>query len=168
MLTRLSKCKATSITSKNASDRVEPIKIIRKFFDYIKNGCEVGTGGRILKLMFPEFDIKRRYGMKETTLKPILKSLLNIDFSSDNNCLGSIVEHELSIKCSTSIFRQISIKRVDELLDELAARCVWSCESVKAKRSKRSKESILSDLLSGLHPIEVGFLVQVSNNFFPE
>lgn len=147
----------------------KPPNTTRKLLAWLsatKDRSQAGTGRILFRLLFPETDIKRRYGLKEHTLTPLLSSILGVDFKSTSHCLGQDVYNALT-KCpstSTSRTRNISLHRVDELLTELAARCIWSSECVKKKRSRRTKEDILRDLLCGIPAESVAFLTQVGGH----
>lgn len=47
-----------------------------------RSQSQAGTGKIIFRLLFAETDVKRRYGLKEYTLTPLLSSVLGVDFKS--------------------------------------------------------------------------------------
>ncbi|TIC42210.1 DNA ligase/mRNA capping enzyme [Wallemia mellicola] len=127
----------------------------------IREKCVFGTGKIIFRLIFPEMDMKRRYGVKEHTLVPLLSSILGVDIPLTSHCLGIAAYNALSKVPSSSKRTCLSLHRIDELLNELAAKCIWSSDCVKVNKSRRTKDDILRDLFSGLTPESVAFTVQV-------
>ena len=97
-------------------------------------------------------------------MTPLLSSVLGVNVKHDSHCLGHDVYTALSRHPCTSTPRDIPLRSVDALLTELAARCIWSSEDVKKRRSKRTKEDILRDLLCGTSADSVAFLVQVGDS----
>lgn len=109
-------------------------------------------------------DTKRRYGLKEHILRPLLSSIFGIDIPPASHCLGIDAYNALSKVPSSSKRTCLSLQRINELLNELAARCIWSSACVKAHKSRRTKDDILRDLFSGLTPEGVAFAVQVGRS----
>lgn len=108
--------------------------------------------------------MKRRYGVKEHTLVPLLSSILGVDIPLTSHCLGIAAYNALSKVPSSSKRTCLSLHRIDELLNELAAKCIWSSDCVKVNKSRRTKDDILRDLFSGLTPESVAFTVQVGRS----
>lgn len=138
----------------------------------------------LFRLIFPEHDIRRRYGLKEILLARVLPQALGFapppallawnDPSSisgealpphaTHGCFGFSLQEALKHRKSSLSSPSLSIHRVDALLDELASHCDFSAQDVKRLRprsSSRPRQAILSDLFSSLSAEEAGYLAQI-------
>ncbi|TKA51706.1 hypothetical protein B0A53_05411 [Rhodotorula sp. CCFEE 5036] len=139
------------------------------------------------RLFFPEEGARRRYDLREQKLAQILSKLLGLRDGhfidacvatsqtgtvTHSGCLGEQVR--LYMEGKIRGFRgsgsreqeEITLGRVDQLLDELAALSQWSAKEVRDLRVTggyvhRTQDAILSDLLRGLAPSEVSVIVQI-------
>lgn len=140
----------------------------------------------IFRLLFPEQDIRRRYGFKETLLARELSaalgfapppSLINWNSSGapqDENifgakhgcfglCLRDALQHRTALSQGTS---SVTITQIDTLLDELACHCDFSSADVKRKqkltgKTLRPRRAILHDLFSSISSTEAAYLCQI-------
>ncbi|KAK9898304.1 hypothetical protein P389DRAFT_166732 [Cystobasidium minutum MCA 4210] len=142
----------------------------------------------IYRLVFPEHDIRRRYGLKETLLAKELPfalgfrpspELLSWDGrdavpgtslysnSTKYGCFGLCLQEALAQRTDSSNASHrssLDIHTLDSLLDELASHCDYSSLDVKKilkTRSRRSQHAILLDLFSPLSPSEASYLAQI-------
>ncbi|KAH8832609.1 hypothetical protein DL96DRAFT_1582827 [Flagelloscypha sp. PMI_526] len=134
---------------------------------------DYGSWGAILRLLFPEDDVQRRYGMQEPLLLTNLIQCLGIrnndfeEWEKTYDCLGSAVKAALERSCpipDESSYNRISVLDVDSLLDELSASSGFTDSSVRSKhlaKNKRSRIHILSSLFRPLTPLASAVIVQI-------
>lgn len=140
----------------------------------------------LFRLIFPEHDISRRYGLKETLLARELPKALSFSSNalacwrdpSDANvmhedidvtkrksgCFGHHLEAVLDPGKDFSMENapSLDIHSLDILLNELASHCEYSCDEVRAAHpARRSRSNILLDLFSPLSARESAYLVQI-------
>lgn len=141
----------------------------------------------IYRLLFPEHDIRRRYGLKETLLIRELPAALNfvppaylVDWngstasSSDatflheqkHGCFGLCIREALEHRVANTSHTSLTIAQVDSLLDELACHSEFSSQDVRHKHRQlrgdvRPRGVILHDLFSPLSSSEAGYLSQI-------
>ena len=142
----------------------------------------------LFRLLFPENDIRRRYGLRETMLARELPKALG--FSSDalacwrdgseasimyedidptkrrSGCFGHHLEAVLAPRREFTMENapSLEIHRLDALLDELASHCEFTCNEIKVAnldQPRRSRSSILVELFSPLSAKEASYLVQI-------
>lgn len=146
-------------------------------------GLPLGTITIFFRLFFPEEGVRRRYDMKEQALSKRLCRYLRLkDTALDgwcrttldqrtcsSGCLGRETEMVMLLGQVKRPLRQpgsLTLGRVDELLDELAAFSKWSHESGKATRSrlhqtKRTVDDVLKDLFDPVDTEEMAFMIQI-------
>lgn len=134
-----------------------------------------GTMTTFLRLLFPEADSGRRYGLQEATLARCLANVLSVstapggrgrnllDWKAEENfgCLGNEVR---SIMESTSDLKEsnLTMSEVDSLLMELASSCAYTDANIRSSvHHARPKRAIIQALYSNLCPISAGFLTQI-------
>lgn len=132
----------------------------------------------IFRLLFPEHDIRRRYGLKETLLAHELPTSLGFsastrlgawdrETSSDrrkHGCFGFCLQEVLEHRRTSTAASSMDISQLDSLLDELASHCEFSSKYVKQPRREgrvRPRGVILHALFSSLSPIEAGYMSQI-------
>ncbi|KAI0831933.1 hypothetical protein BC628DRAFT_1350625 [Trametes gibbosa] len=129
----------------------------------------------IFRLLFPEEDVRRKYGMQETRLAQYLTKILGVSSTSHlrgqrlrkwkgedaSGCLGNEVETVMA--GSSSIYGScISMTRLDSLLAELAGTCAFSADATRyVSTTRRSKEVILAELYATLTPSECAVVTQI-------
>ncbi|KAL0953402.1 hypothetical protein HGRIS_004641 [Hohenbuehelia grisea] len=137
-----------------------------------------GTTAAVFRLLFPEDDVHRKYGMQEHRLLRSLADCLGLDVSSlakwatpagdattsPSGCLG--IEVRKLLECGHSNPEEISslsILKVDELLNELAAGCAFSDPTIRTgvHYPRRRTVVILRDLYRNLPPTDAGFMTQI-------
>ncbi|KAH8093745.1 hypothetical protein BXZ70DRAFT_949037 [Cristinia sonorae] len=134
-----------------------------------------GTTATIFRLLFPEEDVVRKYGMQETTLARYLADILRVSTSSDGRgqnlvnwnaatatgCLGSEVETVMQLG-EHDRDSSVTVHEIDRLLTELAATCAYSSAYIRsAVAEPRSKREVLIILFCSLSSDEAAFLVQI-------
>ncbi|GAA5879400.1 hypothetical protein JCM3774_005229 [Rhodotorula dairenensis] len=150
-------------------------------------GTDGGADGIVVlffRLFFPDEGMRRRYDLREQALSHVLAKLLGIRDGRLDNCITTsqtgVVEHagclgEQIRLCMAATGRRVkgnsrgeelTLGRVDQLLDELAALSQWSAKDVRDLRvasggAPRTQSAILADLLQGLAPSEVSVMVQI-------
>lgn len=144
----------------------------------------------LFRLIFPDHDIRRRYGLKETLLARELRKALSFSSNAlacwrDGNSEASVVYEDIdSVKRKAGCFGHhleavlaprrdftmenapsIDIQRLDALLDELASHCEYSCNEVRQlaydRQKHRFRSCILFDLFSPLSAKESAYLAQI-------
>ena len=138
------------------------------------------TTAIIFRLLFPEENVQRKYGLQETRLAQHIFKILGISSASEGRgerlknwkgedamgCLGDEVKTIMSdathSQASTVI---MSIEQVDALLTELASKCAFSAQSVHGSTSsavpRRTREAILKSLYNSLNPMESAVVTQI-------
>jgi DNA ligase-4 len=137
-------------------------------------------GLRLYRLIFPEHDIRRRYGLKETLLARELPQALGfisppylsdwkaehvetISNASRHGCFGLSLCQALQFR-NTVHSESIELTQLDLLLDELASHCEFSSIDLKTNYSpthRRPREIILNDLFRSLNAKEAAYLAQI-------
>ncbi|KAI1796725.1 hypothetical protein LXA43DRAFT_571479 [Ganoderma leucocontextum] len=134
----------------------------------------------VFRLLFPDEDIGRKYGMQETRLAQHLTKVLAVSSDTEGRgerlrnwkeedalgCLGNEVFTVMSATAhSQSSTTSVSLRQVDTLLAELASKCAFSDASVRAPFSaatpRRTREAILTTLFASLTPAEGAVLTQI-------
>ncbi|KAG8745643.1 hypothetical protein FRC10_007340 [Ceratobasidium sp. 414] len=144
-------------------DAVSQGRDSRLLFERWTPGVPKSLGPTLFRLLFPELDIARRFSFSEPRLARALGSILRIpDLKShdtrENGCLGSSVATLLATRRSSS-GSGLTLRRVDELLSELAAISPWSHRSVRAMQ-KRPEGEILAELYADAGPLAAALLTQ--------
>ncbi|KAI8985616.1 hypothetical protein BD414DRAFT_60158 [Trametes punicea] len=135
-----------------------------------------GTVAVVLRSLFPEEDVDRKFGMQETRLAQYIAKILGVSSISHGRgerlrywngehafgCLGSEVETVMSNNSSARVSK-LSLIRVDALLAELAAKCPFSAAQADetAITLRRSREAILTELYTSLSPSECSVATQI-------
>jgi len=152
------------------------------------SGATHRQGLLLFRLIFPQHDVRRRYGLKETLLaRELQKALafasksLQVWNGSSNDivenmdaqkrragCFGNILEAVLAVRRDASLeYPSLALERLDTLLDELASHCDYSCRQLRAayflgpNKKHRARSDILHDLFSSLSAREACFLSQI-------
>ncbi|GAA5824088.1 hypothetical protein JCM11251_001517 [Rhodosporidiobolus azoricus] len=173
--------------TRREDDKSREQKLLQAWIERVKeeHGRELPEGTVVLffRLFFPEEGVRRRYGLQEKTLADSLETLFKVKnrgrFSrcwslpadgatgGTSGCLGEEVRRWME-KHGKGKGKggELTIGRVDELLDELAASSSYSSDDVRNLRcapSYRSRSilSIISDLLMPLTPPETSLMIQV-------
>ncbi|GAA6048228.1 hypothetical protein JCM3770_006492 [Rhodotorula araucariae] len=148
-------------------------------------GLPEGTVVLFFRLFFPEEGVRRRYGLQELTLGEALEtvygakrgafrlwntgvSTVSGGRSASTGCLGAEIARwlEKRERWGKGKARELTLGRVDELLDELATTSPWSSADVQLlrldpRRKARSVNAVLADLLLPLSPSETAVMVQL-------
>ncbi|KAI9062683.1 hypothetical protein FKP32DRAFT_1652628 [Trametes sanguinea] len=135
-----------------------------------------GTTAAVFRLLFPEEDVHRKYGMQEARLAEYIAKIIGVSSSSHGRgerlrnwkgedmlgCLGYEVETVMA-GSSTAHTSKLSLQAVDALLSELAATCAFSADAVRKPKEgfRRSREAIMSDIYSSLTPFECSVVTQI-------
>ncbi|KAI6125420.1 DNA ligase/mRNA capping enzyme [Pisolithus croceorrhizus] len=132
-----------------------------------------GTTATILRLLFPEEDTPRKYGLQESRLASYLggcldsstvfmrdaRKLKSWSKESFSGCLG---EELLKFAIPGTETGPKSLQEIDALLDELAATCQFSDKCFHtAYPSPRSKTTILRALYDSLPATDAAYLTQI-------
>ncbi|GAA5899280.1 hypothetical protein JCM6882_009303 [Rhodosporidiobolus microsporus] len=150
-----------------------------------QHGRELPEGTVVLffRLFFPEEGVRRRYGLQEKTLADLLETLFKVknrgrfsrcwalptpgSVSESSGCLGEEVRRWME-KHGKGKGKggELTLGRVDQFLDELAALSTYSADDVRQLRHapsyrSRSTLSILNDLLTPLTPSETSLVIQL-------
>ncbi|KAG9104311.1 hypothetical protein FRC06_003819 [Ceratobasidium sp. 370] len=120
-------------------------------------------GPILFRLLFPELDVARRFSFSASRLARVLGGILRIpDLATtpEKECLGSSVAALLATRRSSG-GSGLTLRRVDELLSELAAISPWSHRSIRAMQ-KRPERDILAELYADAGPLAAALLTQPS------
>ncbi|GAA5842570.1 hypothetical protein JCM9279_003622 [Rhodotorula babjevae] len=143
-----------------------------------------GTSVLFFRLFFPDEGVRRRYGLQELTLGEALESVYgpkrgsfsqwNAAASSsaavgaNSGCFGQEVARWLERrgKWGKGKAKELTMGRVDELLDELATLSTWSSADIQILRmhpryTSRTVTAILADLLLPLSPSQTAVVLQI-------
>ncbi|KAJ7439863.1 hypothetical protein FB451DRAFT_1445409 [Mycena latifolia] len=133
-----------------------------------------GTTKIVFRMLFPEEDTRRKYGMQETKLACALANCFGISAKAldqwrtdgSSGCLGQEVFNVLNKSSSYAedYINPLSIAEVDFLLDELSAHSGYSDISVRASHphaTRRSRSTIIRALYRSLAPLDASFLTQI-------
>ncbi|OSX64101.1 hypothetical protein POSPLADRAFT_1088234, partial [Postia placenta MAD-698-R-SB12] len=140
------------------------------------------TTAIIFRLLFPDHDADRKYGMQEARLAQYLAEIIGVSTSPGGRgnalvnwngenaigCLGNEVQDVLEKSTSTTE-NTLSIYQVDALLTELAATCAFSSPAYRYPSSSttvttmrhRPRRAILRELFSALSPVEASVATQI-------
>ncbi|GAA6016518.1 hypothetical protein JCM11491_002348 [Sporobolomyces phaffii] len=180
-------CNALATTTDRR--RSKQIRLVESWIDKVKathaHGLDdplpSGTIVIFFRLLFPEEGVRRRYGLQEYTFAKELETLYRVGegtFASwcqpsegartdATGCLGDTVRQWMERKGKCSVGNDnLTLGRVDELLDELAATSEYSANDVRNLRAlpayrARTVSTILYDLLHGLEPFQTSLMIQV-------
>ncbi|KAI0742007.1 hypothetical protein C8Q80DRAFT_1260737 [Daedaleopsis nitida] len=140
----------------------------------------LGTTALVFRLLFPDEDVQRKYGLQETRLAQYLVKILGV--SSDTHgrgerlkkwqgedamgCLGEEVKLVMSetFAHSQASTTEVTLEEVDALLTELAAKCAFSEASARASSGpapRRPREAILKTLYTSLSPAQAAIVTQI-------
>ena len=154
------------------------LAVFKSWLDHL-TGATPTDGLLLFRLLFPEHDTRRRYGLQETLLARELVAALSLSQSASRDlyawredasragCLGKTVHSALAVRRVNCVETSVSLplNRLDELLDELACLCSFSCAEVRSRLTRtpppRSRRAILFDLFSPLSATEACYLVQI-------
>ncbi|KAG9097935.1 hypothetical protein FS749_005081, partial [Ceratobasidium sp. UAMH 11750] len=132
-----------------------------RLFERWSLGVPKSLGPTLFRLLFPELDVARRFSFSESRLARVLGSILRIPSlksrAHENECLGTSVAALLATRRDSG--SSLTLRRVDELLSELAAISPWSHHSIRAMQ-KRSEGEILAELYAGVGPLTAALLTQ--------
>ena len=161
-----------------------PIEIFRHWLSALDKPTHY-HGLLLFRLIFPQFDIRRRYGLKESLLaRELPKALsfstrsldhwnkkISLDTSeyidakkSRAGCLGNTLEAILKTRRVNSASPSLPLELLDALLDELASHCEYSCTAIHSNAStkpRRTRKTILAALFEPLGAREASYLVQI-------
>ena len=155
-----------------------PLTIFKTWLSHLQ-GATHHQALLVFRLIFPDHDIRRRYGMQETILAAELQKALslpsvqhatlsawgsNTHDSRDACCLGAALENLLAIRrCHTLQHSQsLPIELLDALLDELAAHCPFSSTDILSSHPHaRPRRQILHDIFDPLSAREAAYAVQI-------
>ncbi|GAA5978700.1 hypothetical protein JCM11641_006147 [Rhodosporidiobolus odoratus] len=148
-----------------------------------KHGTALPEGTVVLffRLFFPEEGVRRRYGLQEKTLADLLESHFKVRrgrfagwawpsggaSSNVSGCLGEEVGRWMEKKGKgKGKGGEVTIGRLDQLLDELASSSSYSAEDVRNLRllpsfRSRSSSAVLVNLLTSLSPFETALVIQL-------
>ncbi|KZT07561.1 uncharacterized protein LAESUDRAFT_115651 [Laetiporus sulphureus 93-53] len=186
LISAIAKIKPRKV-SQNNSSRSTPY-VVQTFRNWVAElhrryaPLPPGTAAIVFRLLFPEEDVRRKYGLQETRLAQSISKVLGIskntgargnglvNWDGDNSigCLGLEVQKILE-ESSTITEGTLSIAKVDALLSELAATCAFSSPSVRRPHSSvadssalpRPKSNVLRALYTALSPVEAGVVTQI-------
>lgn len=175
-------------SASNSGNTTTPIAIFRTWLAHLKNATPA-QGLILFRLIFPEDDIRRRYGLQEDLLsREIVKALSlpagalgawkhDVPSWSDEDrligphtptgCLGLAIQNTLEARRHASIIRSQSlpIERVDALLDQLASFCPFSSADILATKREEGRQwarsPILSALFESLSAREAAYMTQI-------
>ncbi|KAI0700149.1 hypothetical protein C8T65DRAFT_831678 [Cerioporus squamosus] len=139
------------------------------------------TTAIVFRLLFPDEDVKRKYGLQETSLAQYLVKILGVSSETHGRgerlknwkredakgCLGDEVRDVMQGTAhSQASTVPVTIAQVDALLTELAAKCAYSSSGVHASFSatnspRRSRLAILTTLYHSLSPVECAVVTQI-------
>ncbi|KAH9818899.1 ATP dependent DNA ligase domain-containing protein [Melampsora americana] len=142
------------------------------------------TGSILFRLIFPEKDIRRKYNLQETKLAQHLVNVFKVSNQKQaerllkwnqtminqdglnvgqDGCLGLEVNKLLqTLFDSREETYALSLSDVDRLLDELAAKSVWSnLKDSKVRKPPRNARLILHDLFDTLSPRQAAYMTQI-------
>ncbi|KAL4248499.1 ATP-dependent DNA ligase family protein [Abortiporus biennis] len=134
-----------------------------------------GTTSTFFRLIFPEEDVARKYGLQETLLARYLAEILNVSTEkegrgralkewNDESSLGCLgVEVEKILKFGPHVEEStIPMSRVDTLLTELACTCAYSSKDIRLTfPHPRKRKEILKELYRNLSPHSAGIVTQI-------
>ncbi|BGP16121.1 hypothetical protein JCM10213v2_004115 [Rhodosporidiobolus nylandii] len=149
-----------------------------------EHGADLPHGTVVLffRLFFPDVGVRRRYGFQEKTLADALEALFKVrrrgtfakwaepslgGCSKASGCLGEEVKRWMEQEGrGKGKGGELTMGRVDELLDELASSSSYSAEDVRSIRycptfRPRPTSAILSDLLLPLTASEAALMIQL-------
>ena len=178
LLDRIAAIKPVRTGQQDATAASRTLLVFKQWLSALTN-ASARDGILIFRLVFPEHDVRRRYGLKETLLARELPKALG--FSS--NALAcwreageaSIMYEDIDATKRRSVLAprrkhtmdnapSLDIYTLDALLDELASHCDYSCNEIKStylNKLKRSRSAILFDLFTPLSVKECSYLVQI-------
>ncbi|KAI0091748.1 hypothetical protein BDY19DRAFT_991426 [Irpex rosettiformis] len=145
-----------------------------------------GTTAVFFRLLFPEEDMQRKYGVQEKKLCDYLHDIfssgargmmcewdrvLQVQGTKDTTCFGERVKRALEAM-QISNDDSLSIHEVDALLTDLASNCAFSAYTIRQQSSldlknpnnaatKRGPRTILRTLYTSISPSSSGFLTQI-------
>ncbi|VDB87531.1 unnamed protein product [Peniophora sp. CBMAI 1063] len=142
-----------------------------------------GTTAAILRLLFPEVDVDRKYSMQEKRLGEQLAQALGISTQKGHcgsvlrswnewdtrGCLGHVVQGLFESRANENPEEHVSslsVIDVDRLLSDLARYSPWSSNDVRHSRNsnepaKSKIRDVLSRLYSDLPPFDAAVLTQI-------
>ncbi|EIW71652.1 hypothetical protein TREMEDRAFT_73368 [Tremella mesenterica DSM 1558] len=150
-----------------------PSKIFASWLAHLPRPFPPYTGKHLFRLLFPHEGSRRRYGNREHILAKDLEKILGVSGLTrwdsvqwgehgGSGCLGKEVEFACKDRSSSSEGRsQISIREVDQLLDQLAATSSFSQLSQQPLPSSRTEVLTRLFRYSGLSPYAMAVLTQV-------
>ena len=134
----------------------------------------------VFRLLFPDEDCQRKYGMQETRLAQHITTVLGVSSDTDGrgerlrnwkeeDALGCLGDEVLTVMSATAHSQgsttTVSLEQIDTLLAELASKCAFSDASVRAPFSvttpRRTREAILTALFACMTPAEGAILTQI-------
>ena len=155
-----------------------PLTIFKAWLSHLQ-GATHRQALLIFRLIFPDHDIRRRYGMQETILAAELPKALFLPStqygslsawessthdSRDACCLGAALEKLLTTRRCHSLQQSpsLSIEQLDALLDQLAAHCPFSSAHIlSAHHHARPRRQILHDIFEPLSAREAAYVAQI-------
>ena len=187
LLDRIAAIKPVRTGQQDATAASRTLLVFKQWLSALTN-ASARDGILIFRLVFPEHDVRRRYGLKETLLARELPKALG--FSSNvlacwrdageasimyegidatkrrSGCFGHHLEAVLAPRRKHTMDNapSLDIYTLDALLDELASHCDYSCNEIKStylNKLKRSRSAILFDLFTPLSVKECSYLVQI-------
>nr|GAT42989.1 predicted protein [Mycena chlorophos] len=153
-----------------------PVDVFKRWIQRLRretSGSELAQGSAVtlFRLLFPQDDTRRKYGMQEKLLANAIADALGTSakplrkWDQASGCLGIEVEKVMQ-NCSsldTNYTSPLTMAEVDLLLDELAAGSGFTDESVRKKLpgSRRPKTIIMRSLYRDLTPRSAAWLTQI-------
>ncbi|KAG9037569.1 hypothetical protein FRB95_005151 [Tulasnella sp. JGI-2019a] len=131
----------------------------------------------LFRLLFPQEDHRRRYDLKEARLATVLCEALQFAPAAISQlkawataqgtnpavgCLGGVVRGVLRTRPPIESGADISLERIDELLDELAQHSSFSNLELELTRAQpRSRPTIVRELYTSLTPFGAACMTQI-------
>ncbi|KAG8861441.1 hypothetical protein FRB96_002890 [Tulasnella sp. 330] len=135
------------------------------------------AGVLLFRLLFPQEDHRRRYDLQEMRLVSVLQEALQLTPAATNElkawgsaqgtgvaigCLGDAVRRVLKAQFPTNSKSELSLKRIDQLLDELAMHSSFSKLGSSCSATKpRPRPVVVRELYTGLTPFGAACMTQI-------
>ncbi|GAA5927226.1 hypothetical protein JCM1841_004252 [Sporobolomyces salmonicolor] len=188
LVSSLASCTAKRKGPTKSNGPSKQTQLVRAWINKIKevhtrpdSPLPAGTMTLFFRVLFPEQGVRRRYGYQELTLARALEKYFRVPEgkfgqwsapsegarSASTGCLGAEVALWLDRKGKRrESSGEMTLGRVDELLDELASYSEFSAPDVRELRARpafrtRTTSSILYDLLSSLNSAETALMIQL-------
>ncbi|KAF8449063.1 DNA ligase/mRNA capping enzyme [Boletus edulis BED1] len=166
----------------NTSSSHSPRAVVHRWIEALRRNYSPlprGATASVLRLLFPEDDTQRKFGLQETLLAQYLGQCLDSStvFTRDakqlkawsqesaSGCLGEELL-KYAVPGTENAIGPKSLQEVDALLDELASTSLFSNKSfhdgnASMSNTKRSKSAILRSLYDSLPATDAAYLTQI-------